>query len=149
MLLLDNAFAMPTSGMKLAFREHMTIPGLRSVERHEAAIRLTLVFAATGTCIGFVLALYLVYLFPGIPRSVLLVEWASAILFAGGMPFIARTIRKSSVPVTTPRKRPTDLRLSERRQGGSCRRSTARVGGRRRTDMGMLLATASGQRSGS
>ena len=85
----------------------MTIPGLRAVERHEAEIRLTLAFAVTGTCVGFVLALYLAYLFPGIPRSVLLAEWAGAILFAGGVPFIARTIRRSSLPVATPRGRRT------------------------------------------
>lgn len=85
----------------------MSIPGLRVVERHQAEIRLTLAFAVTGTCIGFVLALYLAYLFPGIPGSVLLVEWAGAVLFAGGMPFIARAIRKSSLPFATPRGRRT------------------------------------------
>ncbi|MDQ3222702.1 MAG: polysaccharide biosynthesis protein [Gemmatimonadota bacterium] len=85
----------------------MSIPGLRAVERHQAKIRLTLAFAATGTCIGFVLAFYLAYLFPGIPRSVLLVEWAGAVLFAGALPFIARTIRKSSLPFSTRRGRRT------------------------------------------
>jgi FlaA1/EpsC-like NDP-sugar epimerase len=81
----------------------MSIPGLLVVERHEAAIRLTLAFAVTGACVGFVLALYLAYLFPGIPRSVLLLEWAGAILFSAGVPFIARVIRKSSLPSATPR----------------------------------------------
>jgi hypothetical protein len=121
----------------------MSIPGVRAVERHEAEIRLTLAFAVTGGAVGFVVALYLAYLFPGIPRSVLLVEWASAILFAGGMPFIARTIRKGSPPLATPRKRPPDLQVIDRRRGVACRRKTARLGGRRRTDMGMLLATGS------
>ena len=59
---------------------------------------LTLAVAVTGSSIGFVLALYLADLFPGVPRSVLLVEWASAIFFAGGVPFIARTIRESPLP---------------------------------------------------
>src|SRR3954454_14385503 len=56
---------------------------------------LTLALAVTGSSIGFVLALYMADLFPGVPRSVLLVEWASAIFFAGGVPFIARAIRES------------------------------------------------------
>ena len=85
----------------------MSIPVLRAVERHEAEIRTTLVFAVTGGVIGFVLALYLTYLFPGIPRSVLLFEWAGAILFASGIPFLARAIRKSSLPSGTPRGRRT------------------------------------------
>jgi FlaA1/EpsC-like NDP-sugar epimerase len=38
---------------------------------------------------------------------------------------------------------PPDLRVTDRRQGAGCRRQTARVGGRRQTDMGMLLATGS------
>jgi hypothetical protein len=43
-----------------------------------------------------------------------------------------------------------DLRVTDRRQGGGCRRQTARVGGRRQTDTGMLLATGSSEaRSGS
>jgi hypothetical protein len=33
--------------------------------------------------------------------------------------------------------------VNDRRQAVACRRKTARVGGRRRTDMGMLLATGS------
>jgi FlaA1/EpsC-like NDP-sugar epimerase len=43
-----------------------------------------------------------------------------------------------------------DLRVTDRRQGAGCRRQTARVGGRRQTDTGMLLATGSSEaRSGS
>jgi FlaA1/EpsC-like NDP-sugar epimerase len=38
---------------------------------------------------------------------------------------------------------PVDLQLEERRQGLACRRKDARVGGRRRTDMGGLLHTGS------
>jgi hypothetical protein len=36
-----------------------------------------------------------------------------------------------------------DLRLIDRRQGVVCRRKDARVGGRRRTDVGAFLATGS------
>jgi FlaA1/EpsC-like NDP-sugar epimerase len=68
---------------------------------------LTLAIAVTGSSVGFVVALYLAHLFPGIPRSVLLVEWASAIFFAGGVPFIARAIRESPLPFATPRGRRT------------------------------------------
>jgi FlaA1/EpsC-like NDP-sugar epimerase len=82
----------------------MSIPGVQTVERHETEIRMMLAFAIAGSCIGFALALCLAYLFPGIPRSVLLVEWAAAIFFAGGIPFI---IRKSSLPFATPRGRRT------------------------------------------
>ncbi|MFL5402393.1 MAG: hypothetical protein ACJ8BF_06205, partial [Gemmatimonadales bacterium] len=59
---------------------------------------LTLALAVTGSSIGFVLALYMADLFPGVSRSVLLLEWASAIFFAGGVPFIARAIREGPVP---------------------------------------------------
>jgi FlaA1/EpsC-like NDP-sugar epimerase len=82
----------------------MSIPGVQAVERHEAEIRMIVAFGIAGSCIGFVLALYLAYLFPGIPRSALLVEWVGAIFFAA---FIARTIRKSSPPFATPRGRRT------------------------------------------
>jgi len=82
----------------------MSIPGVQVVERHEAEIRVMLAFAITGGCIGFVLALYLAYLFPGIPRSVLLGEWVGAIVIAA---FIARAVRKSSPSVATPRGRRT------------------------------------------
>ena len=112
----------------------MSIPGLRVVEQHEVKIRLTLAFAVTGTCVGFVLAFYLAYLFPGIPLSVLLLEWAGAIFLAAGVPFIARSIRRSSLPFATPRGR---------RQGVVCRRKGARAGGRRQTDVVLLLPTSS------
>jgi len=54
-----------------------------------------------------VAALYVANLFPGVPRSVLLVEWASAIFFAGGIPFIARSLREGQVPFVTPLGRRT------------------------------------------
>jgi FlaA1/EpsC-like NDP-sugar epimerase len=68
---------------------------------------LTLALAVTASSICFVVALFLAHLFPGVPRSVLLVEWASAIFFAGGVPFIARSMREGAVPFVTPRGRRT------------------------------------------
>jgi FlaA1/EpsC-like NDP-sugar epimerase len=68
---------------------------------------LNLAFAVTVSSIGFVASLYIADLFPGVPRSVLLVEWASAIFFAGGIPFIARSLREGSVPFVTPLGRRT------------------------------------------
>jgi FlaA1/EpsC-like NDP-sugar epimerase len=68
---------------------------------------LTLAMAVTASSICFVLSLYLAHLFPGVPRSVLLVEWASAIFFAGGIPFVARSLREGAVPFVTPRGRRT------------------------------------------
>jgi FlaA1/EpsC-like NDP-sugar epimerase len=67
----------------------------------------TLAIAATVSSFWFVTALYMAHLFPGVPRSVLLVEWASAIFFAGGIPFIARSIREGPVPFVTPLGRRT------------------------------------------
>ena len=63
---------------------------------------LTLAKAVTVSSICFVVALYLAHLLPGVSRSVLLVDWASAIFFAGGIPFIARSIREGPVPFVTP-----------------------------------------------
>jgi FlaA1/EpsC-like NDP-sugar epimerase len=68
---------------------------------------LTLAFAVTLSSVTFVLALFLAHLFPGVPRSVLLVDWAGAIFFAGGIPFIARSVREGAVPFVTPRGRRT------------------------------------------
>jgi FlaA1/EpsC-like NDP-sugar epimerase len=70
---------------------------------------LTLAQAVTVSSVCFVFALYLADLFPGVSRSVLLVEWASAIFFAGGIPFIARSLREIPVPFVTPRGRRTLL----------------------------------------
>ncbi len=68
---------------------------------------LTLALAVTISSIAFVMVLFLSHLFPGVPRSVLLVDWASAIFFAGGIPFIARALREGHVPFATPRGRRT------------------------------------------
>ncbi len=68
---------------------------------------LTLASAVTVSSVCFMAALYLAGLFPGVPRSVLLVEWASAIFFAGGVPFIARSLREGPVPFVTPGGRRT------------------------------------------
>ena len=68
---------------------------------------LNLAVAVTLSSLAFVLALFLAHLFPGVPRSVLLVDWASAIFFAGGIPFIARSLREGPVPFATPRGRRT------------------------------------------
>jgi FlaA1/EpsC-like NDP-sugar epimerase len=68
---------------------------------------LTLAVAVTISSLCFVVALALAQLFPGVPRSVLLVEWASAIFFAGGIPFIARSLREGPVPFVTPLGRRT------------------------------------------
>jgi FlaA1/EpsC-like NDP-sugar epimerase len=68
---------------------------------------LNLALAVTLSSLAFVLALLLADLFPGVPRSVLLVDWASAIFLAGGIPFIARSLREGPVPFATPRGRRT------------------------------------------
>jgi FlaA1/EpsC-like NDP-sugar epimerase len=68
---------------------------------------LTLALAVTVSSFCFVAALFLAHLFPGVPRSVLLVEWAGAIFFAGGIPFVARSIREGPVPFATPLGRRT------------------------------------------
>jgi FlaA1/EpsC-like NDP-sugar epimerase len=103
----------------------MSTPGVQAVERHEAEIRVMLAYAIAGGCIGFVVALYLAYLFPGIPQSVLLGEWVGAIFFAG---FIARVIRKSSPSLAAPRRRRT-LVL------GSGKRAAQLLGEPRRTEL--------------
>ena len=68
---------------------------------------LTLALAVTLSSLAFVISLFLAHLFPGVPRSVLLVDWASAIFFAGGIPFIARSMREAPVPFAAPRGRRT------------------------------------------
>jgi FlaA1/EpsC-like NDP-sugar epimerase len=90
---------------------------------------LNLALAVTISSIAFVLALFLAHLFPGVPRSVLLVDWASAIFLAGGVPFIARSLREGPVPFVTPRGRRTlvigageraEQVLREARRAGVC-----------------------------
>jgi FlaA1/EpsC-like NDP-sugar epimerase len=68
---------------------------------------LTLALAVTLSSVTFVVTLFLAHLFPGVPRSVLLVDWAGAIFFAGGIPFIARSLREGPMPFVTPRGRRT------------------------------------------
>lgn len=68
---------------------------------------LNLAVAVTLSSLAFTLVLFLGHLFPGVPRSVLLVDWASAIFFAGGIPFIARSFREGPVPFATQRGRRT------------------------------------------
>jgi len=68
---------------------------------------LTLALAVTISSLAFILALFLGDLFPGVARSVLLLDWASAIFLAGGIPFIARSLEEGPVPFATPRGRRT------------------------------------------
>jgi FlaA1/EpsC-like NDP-sugar epimerase len=68
---------------------------------------LTLALAVTFSSLAFVVTLFMADLFPGVPRSVLLVDWASAIFLAGGIPFIARSLQEGPVPFATPRGRRT------------------------------------------
>ncbi|HEV8177763.1 MAG TPA: nucleoside-diphosphate sugar epimerase/dehydratase [Gemmatimonadales bacterium] len=68
---------------------------------------LTLALAVTISSLAFVLALFMGDLFPGVARSVLLMDWVSAIFLAGGIPFIARSLQEGPVPFATPRGRRT------------------------------------------
>jgi FlaA1/EpsC-like NDP-sugar epimerase len=106
----------------------MSTPGVWVVERHEAEIRVMLAFAIAGGCIGFVVALYLAYLFPGIPESVLLGEWVGSIFFTA---LIARAIRKRSPSLAAPRRRRTLV-------VGSGERAAQLLGEPRRTELGRL-----------
>jgi FlaA1/EpsC-like NDP-sugar epimerase len=67
----------------------------------------TLAQAVTVSSIAFFLALTLADVSPWVPRSVLLLDWAAAIFLAGGVPFIARSLREIRVPFLAPRGRPT------------------------------------------
>ena len=68
-------------------------------------LRLTL--AVTLSSLGFFAVLHLSHLSPGVPRSVLLIDWASAIFLAGGTPLMVRALRETPVPFITPRGRRT------------------------------------------
>jgi FlaA1/EpsC-like NDP-sugar epimerase len=68
---------------------------------------LSLALAVTLSSLGFLAVLYLSDLSPGVPRSVLLIEWASAIFLTGGIPLMARAVRESPLPVMLPRGRRT------------------------------------------
>jgi FlaA1/EpsC-like NDP-sugar epimerase len=96
LLLLIRLTAYAQAGV---FRAYWTHFGLQDL--------LTLALSVTVGSMGFVAALYLAHLFPGVPRSVLLVEWASVIFFTGGIPFIARSLREGAVPFVTQRGRCT------------------------------------------
>jgi FlaA1/EpsC-like NDP-sugar epimerase len=68
---------------------------------------LRLAFAVTLSSLGFVAVLSFSHLSTGVPRSVLLIEWASAIFLAGGIPLIARALRESRAPFITTSGRRT------------------------------------------
>ena len=68
---------------------------------------LRLALAVTLSSLGFAAVLYLSRLSPGVPRSVLLIEWVTAIFLAGGIPLIARALRETPVPFNKPRGRRT------------------------------------------
>ena len=67
---------------------------------------LRLALAVTLSSLGFAAVVYLSHPSPGVPRAVLLIEWASAIFLAGGIPLIARALRETPVPFK-PRGRRT------------------------------------------
>jgi FlaA1/EpsC-like NDP-sugar epimerase len=96
LLVLIRLTAYATAGVFRAYWLHFGLQDL-----------LTLAMAVTASSICFVVSLFLAHLYPGVPRSVLLVEWASAIFFAGGIPFIARSLREGAIPFVTPRGRRT------------------------------------------
>jgi FlaA1/EpsC-like NDP-sugar epimerase len=60
---------------------------------------LTLTEGATLGSLVFAALLVIVGELPGVPRSVLLIEWAGAIFFGGGLPFLARCLREGLVPL--------------------------------------------------
>jgi FlaA1/EpsC-like NDP-sugar epimerase len=67
----------------------------------------TLAEAVTLSSIAFLLTLSLAEISLPVPRSVLLLDWAAAIFLAGGVPFIARSLREVRIPFLAPRGRPT------------------------------------------
>ena len=67
----------------------------------------TLAQAVTLSTVLFVLALVLAGLLPGLPRSVIVLEWAGAIFAAAGVPFVARSVREAPIPFVRPRGRRT------------------------------------------
>jgi len=90
---------------------------------------LRLAIAVTLSSLGFAAVVHVSHLSPGVPRSVLLIEWAGAILLAGGIPLISRALRETPVPFIKPRGRRTliigagaraEQVLREARQGESC-----------------------------
>ncbi len=67
----------------------------------------TLAQAVTLSTVLFVLALVFADLLPGLPRSVIVLEWAGAIFAAAGVPFVARSVREAPIPFVRPRGRRT------------------------------------------
>jgi FlaA1/EpsC-like NDP-sugar epimerase len=67
----------------------------------------TLAQAITLSSLAFVMVLWLGGISKAVPRSVLLLDWAAAIFFAGGVPFIARSLREVRVPFIARRGRRT------------------------------------------
>jgi FlaA1/EpsC-like NDP-sugar epimerase len=68
---------------------------------------LRLALAVTLSSLVFAAVVYLSHLSPGVPRSVLVIEWAGAIFLAGGIPLISRALRETRVPFIKPRGRRT------------------------------------------
>ncbi|HET6777679.1 MAG TPA: nucleoside-diphosphate sugar epimerase/dehydratase [Gemmatimonadales bacterium] len=63
--------------------------------------------AVTLSSVTFAAVLYLSHLSPGVPRSVLVIDWAGAILLIGGFPLVGRALRETRVPFTKPGGRRT------------------------------------------
>jgi FlaA1/EpsC-like NDP-sugar epimerase len=78
---------------------------------------------------------------PAIPLST-----AHAMEVWGGLADPSEIKWRERRQVPTRPTSPPDLKLIDRRGGVACRRKTPRVGGRRRTDVGALLATGSSAR---
>ena len=55
---------------------------------------LALTVAATASSLAFVIVLVLIGKMPGVPRSVVLLDWAAAIFLSGGAHFVARSLRE-------------------------------------------------------
>jgi FlaA1/EpsC-like NDP-sugar epimerase len=64
---------------------------------------LALAKGVTLSAIGFAAVLVAMGELPGVPRSVLLIDWAGAIFFGGGIPFVARCLREQLMPLVGPR----------------------------------------------
>jgi FlaA1/EpsC-like NDP-sugar epimerase len=58
--------------------------------------------ATTLSTIAFVLALAVAGLYPGVPRSVILLDWAAAIFAGAGIPGLLRSRREIQAPFHTP-----------------------------------------------
>lgn len=63
--------------------------------------------AVTLGTVGFVVALTLLGLFPGVPRAVLMLDWAGAIFLGGGIRFAVRYLCEVPSPLTARSRRRT------------------------------------------